>query len=152
MRSRTALLLCSIVAAGAACGGPRGARVSGGTANSGRCSYAAELTSVHFSPDGGSILTSSQDQTAILWPAEKIGPSLKFSAARLQIGRNRGAHFIDPAERVQVTAVANLPVQRIYPCIAGGKLLRQAREHLAPACELRVPIGNRFQFRQCGGR
>jgi hypothetical protein len=62
--------------------------------------HAAELTSVHFSPDGSSILTSSLDQTAILWPATKIGPSLKFSAARLEIGRAKGRHVIDPRARI----------------------------------------------------
>ena len=43
-------------------------------------------------PDGGSILTSSLDQTALVWPAIKIGPSIKFSSARLQISRQAGKH------------------------------------------------------------
>src|SRR5262249_4381043 len=58
--------------------------------------HGAELTSVHFSPDGSNLLTSSLDQTAILWPAISIGPSLKLSAAQLQIARASGLHAIDP--------------------------------------------------------
>ncbi len=62
--------------------------------------HLAELTSVHFSPDGSSILTSSRDQTALEWPAAKIGPSLKLSSARLEIGGGSGAHVVDPQARL----------------------------------------------------
>lgn len=62
--------------------------------------HTAELTSVHFSPDGSSILTSSLDGTGLLWLAEKIGPSIKLSSARLDIPRVPGLHAIDPAAQI----------------------------------------------------
>jgi hypothetical protein len=55
---------------------------------------------VHFSPDGSKVLTSSLDRTAILWPAVKVGPSLKLSRARLEIPRTAGLHPLDPLARV----------------------------------------------------
>src|SRR5262249_26105272 len=57
---------------------------------------------------GGSILTSSLDRTALLWPAAKIGPSLKLSSARLEIPRAVGAHVIDPAAQLLDPDMADL--------------------------------------------
>jgi hypothetical protein len=62
-----------------------------------------------------------------------------------------GSHFVDPAERVQVAAVASLSTQWIDACIAMGKRLRQARKDFVPDRELRAPIGNCIQLRQRGG-
>jgi hypothetical protein len=70
--------------------------------------HTAELSSAHFAPDGSGILTSSLDQTTLVWPAIRIGPSIKFSASRLEIGRSRGEHPLDPSVRIFDPDASNL--------------------------------------------
>ena len=95
--------------------------------------HAAELTSVHFSASGGTVVTSSLDRTALVWPSASIGPSIKLSAARLEIPRSAGTHVIDPLAQVLGPDAGDLGggVLRVSVLASGG----------APAPELAVVEG-----------
>jgi WD40 repeat protein len=74
--------------------------------------HQARVTSVSFSPDGQTVLTSSEDRTARLWSAHDgtpIGPAMVHPAPVRVVGFSPdGRHVVTSAED-QVTRTWEVP-------------------------------------------
>jgi hypothetical protein len=102
--------------------------------------HGAEVTSVHFSPDGQSVLTSSLDQTAILWPAVPVGPSLRITSPRFEVPPDGRWHIVDANAEVLDPDVSDL---------GGGTLTVQADGN-ANALRLSLDLAEAASLRRTG--
>ena len=58
--------------------------------------HTSETTVAEFSPDGRNILTAGLDGKAVLWPSERIPPSIRISNPNLTYQDSEGLKRIDP--------------------------------------------------------
>ena len=58
--------------------------------------HSSETTVAEFSPDGRTILTAGVDGKAVLWPSERIPPSIRISNPNLTYHSKEGLKRIDP--------------------------------------------------------
>ena len=58
------------------------------------------MTSVHFSPEGRNILTTSRDGTALIWPTVNITPSIRLANMPLEYKQAKTPVIIDPRAEV----------------------------------------------------
>ncbi len=58
--------------------------------------HSTETTVAEFSPDGRTILTAGMDGKAVLWPSERIPPSIRISNPNLTYQNKEGLKRLDP--------------------------------------------------------
>ncbi|MEQ1825483.1 MAG: protein kinase [Pirellula sp.] len=58
--------------------------------------HSSEASVAEFSPDGRTILTAGMDGKAVLWPSERIAPSIRISNPNLTYQEKEGVKPIDP--------------------------------------------------------
>jgi hypothetical protein len=58
--------------------------------------HSSETTAAEFSPDGRTVMTASFDGKAVLWPSERISPSIRINNPNVTYKSEEGIKRIDP--------------------------------------------------------